>query len=105
MRFEMAQSEIDKLRLLTGKNLPDELIVDQAKWCFEEGFDRKTVMVKLTDEFTGIARYSFSYKEITRSAGILGIKNYELLADGTWKDGRIESIVISMPSYERNVMA
>lgn len=106
MIFEMAQTEIEKLRLLTGKKLPDEQIADQARWCFEEGFDRRTVMVKLTNDFTGIARYSFSYKEIMRSAGVLGIKNFELIADGVWKEGRIESVKITLPEYaEGNVMA
>lgn len=106
MRFEMAQTEIEKLRLLTGKKLPDEMIADQARWCFEEGFDRRTVMVNLSNEFTGTARYSFSYKEIMRSAGVIGIRNFELIADGVWKDGRIESVNVTLPDYsEKNVMA
>ena len=84
MIFEMAQTEIEKLRLLTGKKLPDEQIADQARWCFEEGFDRKTVMVKLTNDLQASRVIPFHIKKSCGQPAFLELKtlNLSLMAYG-----------------------
>ena len=99
MRFEMASTEIEKLKSQTKRNYPVEEIAEQAIWCFEEGFNRKTLRATLDNEFNGTARYSFSYKEIVRVNGKLVIKDFELLADAVWKNGRVETVSITTPDY------